>query len=694
MMLQRKGDQRRVSLTAARKLDESKSYRLSRFVWFHEEDGFYLIGSTLTAQVYRLEETERKALAPLRDGESVSWEYLRRMGLEEFARQRLLVEEDWDDAGQYRELRGTLALMNPEEPGLRLYTILPTTACNARCVYCFEEGFRTETMTRETAARLVDFICETKSENEIRLDWFGGEPLLCAETISYICRELTARDVAFRSSVTTNGSLVTPELAREAAEVWKLKKAQVSLDGDRESYRLRKRYLNEEKYNYDGVMRGVELLAEAGVQVVLRVNCDWGNLPGLDGFLREMEERFRERESVSLYLAMLNQEHASPDSMALQRRMDADYERVALSKERLSGKKNLDCFKLHACMADDLEHSVVIDPRGNFYACEHITPGTSWGNIFDGVTDAALLERLKAPAEPSEECGRCLFLPWCTAFSKKGCQVTAADPYCRERKLLELKRECAKFVREERPKRVHSKNRIAGHSFMLRTQYASAHLISESFRTEDEPEFTLDVTQADIDWEKEHTVPQPEDAYDGEYPDRIWEILAAHRLLLEKLLDYDVILLHASCIAVDGQGYCFTAPSGTGKSTHTRLWQALLGERAVMVNDDKPLLHIGETVTAYGSPWNGKENRGENIAVPLRAICFLSRAAENSIEPVTAREVYQKLLTQIYRPDDPARMAKTLALADGLLGKVKLYCMGCNMEREAAELSFRTMSGG
>ena len=89
---------------------------------------------------------------------------------------------------------------------------------------------------------------------------------------------------------------------------------------------------------------------------------------------------------------------------------------------------------------------------------------------------------------------------------------------------------------------------------------------------------------------------------------------------------YDTILFHGSAVAVDGIGYLFTAKSGTGKSTHTRLWRELFGERAVMLNDDKPLIKVSENgIIVYGTPWDGKHRLSTNTFVPLKGICFMSK---------------------------------------------------------------------
>lgn len=158
------------------------------------------------------------------------------------------------------------------------------------------------------------------------------------------------------------------------------------------------------------------------------------------------------------------------------------------------------------------------------------------------------------------------------------------------------------------------------------------------------------------------------------------------------MLDYDTLLLHGSCVAVDGVGDLFTAKSGTGKSTHTRLWREVFGTRAVMVNDDKPLIRVTETgAIVYGTPWNGKHRLGENISVPLHAICVLERDTVNHIEPVEKKSIYPILLQQTHRPQDSAKMMKMLNLVDRLAANVELYRLGCNMEPNAAKVAYEGM---
>lgn len=209
-------------------------------------------------------------------------------------------------------------------------------------------------------------------------------------------------------------------------------------------------------------------------------------------------------------------------------------------------------------------------------------------------------------------------------------------------------------------------------------------------------DFSVQVTQSDIDFEREKS--KQEDIKENipirHFSDDYLETLAVYRKIADEMLEYNTILFHGSVVSVDNIGYLFTAKSGTGKSTHTNLWREFFKERAVMVNDDKPLLRVTENgVTAYGTPWNGKHRLSTNIGVPLNAICVLERSDENHIEKVTAESVYNMLVQQVYRPQNPQKLLKTLQLIDVLADSVKLYRLGCNMDISAAETAYNGMKG-
>lgn len=181
----------------------------------------------------------------------------------------------------------------------------------------------------------------------------------------------------------------------------------------------------------------------------------------------------------------------------------------------------------------------------------------------------------------------------------------------------------------------------------------------------------------------------------GPYSNNYLETLALHRKVSEELTKYHTVLFHGSAIAVDGEVYLFTAPSGTGKSTHARLWREHFGERAFMVNDDKPFLHLNEdgSITVYGAPWDGKHRLSRNIGMPLKGICILAQAEENRIQKLPVKDALQEIYLQIYRTtESPQIMKETLVVLNGILSQ-PLYRLECNISQEAVKLSYEAMSG-
>ncbi len=243
-----------------------------------------------------------------------------------------------------------------------------------------------------------------------------------------------------------------------------------------------------------------------------------------------------------------------------------------------------------------------------------------------------------------------------------------------------------------------TKIKMAGHTIRVQSLFPETGDFLKEYHTEAEPEFDVVTEKEDIEYERRKS--EAEDKKEGipirHFTDEYLETLAVYRRIAEQMLSYDTILFHGSVIAVDGEGYLFTAKSGTGKSTHTRLWRENFGDRAVMVNDDKPLLRITKDgVIAYGTPWDGKHRLSSNISVPLKGICILERAAENHIIKIDTKEqlrsAYPMIVQQIHRAGNPASVGKTMELIDRLMDAVPIYRLSCNMERSAAKVAYEGM---
>lgn len=213
------------------------------------------------------------------------------------------------------------------------------------------------------------------------------------------------------------------------------------------------------------------------------------------------------------------------------------------------------------------------------------------------------------------------------------------------------------------------------------------------------PEMVVETTDEDIALESK--LSDDERAFEGlppyQFPAPYLESLAVYRKMASVMPQMGVMLLHGSVISVDGEGYMFTASSGTGKSTHVRLWREKFGGRAIMVNDDKPLIRVngGEKSDGrpliYGTPWDGKHHLSTNMSVPLKAICILERGTENSIERISPDEAYPMLLQQAYRPSNPMSLMTVMQLLTELADNVGLYRLKCNMDKEAADVAYEGM---
>lgn len=171
-----------------------------------------------------------------------------------------------------------------------------------------------------------------------------------------------------------------------------------------------------------------------------------------------------------------------------------------------------------------------------------------------------------------------------------------------------------------------------------------------------------------------------------------WEYMLSGSDFYTNLIKYDGILLHSSCVVVDGVAYAFSADSGTGKSTHTQLWLKHFGDRAYMLNDDKPAIRIIDgKVYACGTPWSGKYDYSTPAIVPLAGICFLERSEDNWIKPAETSKAIYNIFSQTVRKLGAKGMDKLLDNLNELFAKVPIYQLGCNISDKAVECSYNAM---
>ncbi len=233
--------------------------------------------------------------------------------------------------------------------------------------------------------------------------------------------------------------------------------------------------------------------------------------------------------------------------------------------------------------------------------------------------------------------------------------------------------------------------KIAGVCVAIENKCSGVERYCRAYLCAGEPaQIRVRVTDDQLAAERERAARPVSDAY--------LESLCIYREIALKMLMFDGFLLHAAVIETDGNAYAFLAKSGTGKSTHIRLWKELLGDRVTVINGDKPLIRfVDGQAYACGTPWCGKEGWNRNTMVPLRALVFVDRAANHGgriqMQPLSAKEAAPRLLRQILLPGTPAAAEKQLMLADRLLDALPAWLLYCDISMASAQLAYDLLTG-
>ena len=352
---------------------------------------------------------------------------------------RFLVPADHDDhsfCGNVRE-GARLVRRLTEDEGYGGFTILTTTACNARCFYCFEKDCVPETMTPETAAAVAEFILKEGRQKGVHLSWFGGEPTVNTRVIDQITEALAAAGREYTSSMISNGYLMDEAMVRKAAEQWKLKQIQITLDGTETVYNERKNYIGVSGSAFRTVLNNIGFLLDAGVRVLIRLNVDTENAEDLCALAGQLKDRFGERKNLSVYSHALFEDNSMPTSYA--ERLLADG-MVARHLENLGWRvsRHLDPFpKTYHCMADSGSGPVIM-PDGGLGSCEHISFSRNWGTVFHPEKRSDEENEFWNELYPEQpECGGCSAYPSCIRLknchpSPSVCTEALREDACRE----------------------------------------------------------------------------------------------------------------------------------------------------------------------------------------------------------------------------------------------------------------------
>ncbi len=207
----------------------------------------------------------------------------------------------------------------------------------------------------------------------------------------------------------------------------------------------------------------------------------------------------------------------------------------------------------------------------------------------------------------------------------------------------------------------------------------------QDYLTDKQADFSVSVSEEEIEQEIAVSPYSPRPPYA--------ESICVYRAIANRLPLYNRAVFHGAVISYGGAGYLFTAPSGTGKTTHISLWQRFV-DGVEIVNGDKPILHVENGRTeAFATPYAGKERYQNHGSIPLKGICLLHRGEQNSIRRVTTGEVLGEIVKQIYLPKETEPVVKTLELLNALMTSVPVYLLACDISEEAVKTAFEALTG-
>lgn len=363
----------------------------------------------------------------------------------ELTQKWFLIPEAFDEYTHASQILSVVKLLEPKRSEICSFRIFTTTDCNARCFYCYEMGRSRLTMLKQTAYDVAQYIAGIHGNKKVKLSWFGGEPLVNGQAIRIICSEMKRLGIDYYSTMTSNGYLFNENNVREAAEEWKMKSVQITLDGTEDVYNRTKAYVYKDGSAYQRVLKNIELLLDAGIEVSIRLNICQGNIEDMKALADELGSRFTGSRKPAVYVALLREYVNHVDTlsnaegfaaeMALVKKLEAS----ALYKKQYLPSK----LRLSYCMADN-DGTVTIMPDGSLGKCEHFYEDHLIGSIYpDKVSigrderDAEIAywkERMDIP-----ECRKCMLFPTCTTL--KHCPYTedGCTEYDRMRQKQQLK---------------------------------------------------------------------------------------------------------------------------------------------------------------------------------------------------------------------------------------------------------------
>ncbi len=417
---------------------------ISKYIVVQDYNGEKLLFSTLTTAIVSLENNIYDSIFEKQDFSNIELvSQLKEMGF--------IHEDSFDELKELEQIR--MAAYSQNNNKTLYYMITPTMACNARCYYCFEKNTHHRTMSVETAKKVAEYIVSNRVDDEILIQWFGGEPLLATHIIDLICSKLNVENIKYTSKITTNGYLLDDDVMRRAIEAWKTNTIQVTIDGLEEEYNKVKNYIYDTSESpFEKVINNIKNALSYDVFIRIRVNVDLKNIHKAKEVIAFLKETFGEYTNCGVYFAPINGEENTVPAISDEffgskehplismLNFEQGYANLGQSRLFVLDKPStwdeillkyyihpvpVSCFGSCKC-------SLSIDSKGDFYICHrYFGKGGKYssGNVSTGLIQNEIACKYRDYRIPPK-CEQCNLLPICQGGCRYNRDVYGESQAC------------------------------------------------------------------------------------------------------------------------------------------------------------------------------------------------------------------------------------------------------------------------
>lgn len=337
--------------------------------------------------------------------------------MEKLTDKGIYVSEEFDEVAKIAEDRSD-GISDSTKKCFRIWT---TSACNARCYYCYEKGIEAISMDTDTADAVVKYMESALNPGDnLYLEWFGGEPLLNHAIISYIMDKVkkicSYKNCKIFGKMITNGSLVTKEIAEKMKNDWMISFVQITLDGYGKVYNDVKAYVCPEKWYFEKIVDNIKLLNQTGIQIGIRLNYDTRNYEELKELIEYMHNECKELNGITYYVyplwSCLNEKERDKFISSTQAdHLYVELIKLLVDKKMCTLNKALRIsYKRNQCMSCS-KYSFSVFPNGKLGKCSETFKQTI-GDVWVGIEDEKIYD-FWTQVDIDDKCKECKYLPFC-----------------------------------------------------------------------------------------------------------------------------------------------------------------------------------------------------------------------------------------------------------------------------------------